>query len=66
MDISGNLAPMEFGGIFWLVESGGFLRCGVDFNGNLRLVGLGGFPRLWFRVRTTCYKVFLFVIGGSK
>ena len=66
IDIGRNLAPVEFGRIFWLVESGGFLRCGVDFNGNLGLVGLSGFPRLQFRVRTTCYKAFLFITRGSK
>ena len=66
IDISGNLTPVEFGGIFWLVEFSGFLRYRVDFNGNLRLVGLSGFLRLQFRVRTIYYRVFLFVTGGSK
>ena len=45
-DVSGNLILVEFSGILKLVESSEFLRCGVDFNGNLGLVGLGGFPRL--------------------
>ena len=66
INISGNLALVEFGGIFWLIESGRFLRCGVDFNGNFGLVGLSRFPRLWFRVRMTCYRAFLFAMGGSK
>ena len=33
------------------MESGGFLRRGVDIGGNLRLVDLGGFPRFQFGVR---------------
>ena len=57
---------VEFGGIFGLVESSGFLRYKVDFSGNLRLVDLNGFPRLWFRVGVTCYKAFLLITGGSK
>ena len=57
---------MEFGGIFGLMESSGFLRCKVDFSGNLRLIDLSGFPRLWFRVRVTCYKAFLLITRGSK
>ena len=52
MDIGGNLASVEFSGIFWLVESGGFLVYGVgiggilmsvDFGGNSGLVESGGF-----------------------
>ena len=43
--ISGNLMSVEFGGIFGLVESDRFFGRGVDFSGNLRLVGLSGFPR---------------------
>jgi len=42
MDISGNLASMEFGGIFWLVESGGFLVYGVGIGGILMLMDFGG------------------------
>ena len=66
IDIGGNLAPVEFGEIFWLVESSGFLRYGVDFNGNLRLIGLSGFPRLQFKIKMIYYKTFLFVMGGNK
>ena len=52
IDISGNLASVEFGGIFWLVESGGFLVYGVgiggifmsiDFGRSSGLVESGGF-----------------------
>ena len=45
MDISGIFISVEFSRILKLVESGGFLRCGVDIGGNLRLVDLGGFSR---------------------
>ena len=45
VDISGNLILVEFGRILRLVESGGFLRRGVDVSRNLRLVDLCGFPR---------------------
>ena len=45
VDISGNLILVEFGRILRLVESGGFLRRGVDTSRNLRLVDLSGFPR---------------------
>ena len=44
MDISGIFILVEFGRIFGLVESGGFLRCRVDISGNIRLVDLSGFP----------------------
>jgi hypothetical protein len=40
VDIGGNLILAEFGRILRLVESGGFLRRGVDISGNL-----SGFPR---------------------
>ena len=59
MDISGNLASVEFGGIFWLVESGGFLVYGVgiggilmsmDFSGSSRLVESNKIFIFWFRV----------------
>jgi hypothetical protein len=36
---------VEFGGILLLVESGRFLRHGVDTSRNLRLVDLSGFLR---------------------
>ena len=45
MDISRNLAFIEFGGIPRLVESSRFLRYRVDISRNLRLVDLSGFPR---------------------
>jgi len=46
MVIGGNLILVEFSGIFGLVESSGFLRCKVDFGGNLRLIDFSRFPRL--------------------
>jgi hypothetical protein len=49
-----------------LVESGGFLRRGVDISRNLRLVDLSRFPRFQFRVRTASYKALLLVIRGGK
>ena len=36
---------VEFNGIPGLVESGGFLRRGVDIGGNLRLIDFSRFPR---------------------
>ena len=57
---------MEFSGIFGLVESSGFLKRGVDFSGNLRLVDLSGFPRFRFGIRAIYYRVFLFITGGGK
>ena len=42
IDISRNLALMEFSGIFWLVESGGFLVYGVGIGGILMSVDFGG------------------------
>jgi len=45
VDIGENLILVKFGGILRLVESGKFLRRGVDISGNLRLVDLSGFPR---------------------
>ena len=65
MDISGNLTSVEFGGIFWLVESGRFLVYGVgiggilmsvDFGGNSGLVESGGF----FVYRVGIYRIFMF------
>ena len=64
--ISRNLVLVEFGGIFGLVESSGFLGYKVDFSGNLKLVDFSGFLRLWFRVRAIYYRAFLLVIGGGK
>ena len=66
VDISRIFILVEFGGILKLVESGRFLRCGVDIGGNLRLVDLGGFSRFQFRVRAVYYKAFLLITGGSK
>ena len=66
MDVGRYSVLMEFGGIFGLVESGGFLRCGVDFNGNLRLVDFNGFLRLLFRVKTIGYKAFLLAMGADR
>jgi len=68
MDISGNLASVEFGGIFWLVESGGFLVYGVgigrilmsmDFGGSSGLVESSGF----FVYRVGIYGIFMFWFG---
>ena len=42
MDIGGNLMLVEFGGIFWLVESSGFLVYGVGIGGILMLMDFGG------------------------
>ena len=60
---SGYLVLMEFGGIVRLVEFSGFLRCGVDISGNLRL---SGFFKFWFRVRVVYYRAFLLAMGGGK
>ena len=48
------------------MESGEFLRYGVDINGNLRLMDLSGFFKFRFRVRAVFYKAFLLAMGGSK
>jgi hypothetical protein len=45
VDISGNLIFVEFSRILRLVESGRFLRRGVNIGRNLRLVDFGGFSR---------------------
>ena len=68
MDISRIFILVEFSGILRLVESSGFLRCGVDVSRNLRLVDLSGFPRFYFRFRFRAvrYKAFLLIIGGGK
>ena len=65
MDISGNLASMEFGGIFWLVESGGFLVYGVGIGGILMLVDFGRSSGLvkssrFFVYRVGIYRIFMF------
>jgi hypothetical protein len=57
---------VEFSEIFRLVESSGFLRRGVDISRNLRLVGLSGFSRFYFRGRVVGYKALLLIIGGGK
>jgi len=46
--VSGILILVEFGRIFVLVESGGFLRRGVDISKNLTLVESGGIFRFRF------------------
>jgi len=45
VDVSRILILVEFGKIPILVESGRFLRRGMDINRNLRLVDLSRFPR---------------------
>ena len=65
-DVSGYSVLVEFSGILGLVESNGFLRCGVDFGGNPKLVDFNGFLRLLFRVRTISFNAFLLTMGGSK
>ena len=62
-DVGRYLVLVEFGGIVRLVESSRFLRCGVDFNRNLRL---SRFLKFWFRVRVIHYKAFLLATGGGK
>ena len=62
-DVGGYLVSVEFGGIVRLVESSGFLRCGVDIGGNLRL---SGFSKFWFKVRVIHCRAFLLVMGGGK
>ena len=66
MDISRNFMLIKFGGISKLVKSNKFLRCRVDISGNLRLIDFSRFPRFQFGVRIVCYKIFLFIIRGSK
>ena len=68
MDISGNLALVEFGGIFWLVESGGFLVYRVGIGGILMLVDFGGSSGLvesggFFVYRVGIYRIFMFWFG---
>ena len=57
---------VEFSGIIRSVESGGFLKCRVNINRNLRLIDLSGFFRFRFGVRVVYYKAFLFITGGGK
>ena len=68
MDISGNLASVEFGGIFWLVESNRFLVYGVgiggilisvDFSGSSGLVESSGF----FVCGVGIHGIFIFWFG---
>ena len=66
MDASGYFILVKFSGIIRSVESGRFLRCGVDINKNLRLMDLSGFFKFQFRVKVVFYRVFLFAMGGSK
>ena len=62
-DVGGYLISVEFSGIIKLVESSGFLKYRVDISGNFRL---SKFPKFWFKVKVIYYKIFLFIIGGSK
>ena len=48
------------------MESGKFLKCGVDISRNLRLIDLSGFSKFQFGVRVVFYKAFLLVTGGGK
>ena len=66
VDIVRYLILVEFSGIIRSVESGRFLRYGVDISGNLRLMDLSGFPKFRFRVKAVSYKVFLLAMGGGK
>ena len=65
-DVCGYLILVKFSGIIRLVESGGFLRYGVDISGNFRLMDLSGFFKFQFRVKVISYKTFLFAIKGGK
>ena len=66
VDINSYSVLVEFNGILGLVESSGFLKCGVDFGGNLKLVNPSRFLRLLFGVITTNHKAFLLTVGGGK
>ena len=66
IDVVGYLILVKFSGIIKSIKSSGFLRCGVDISGNLRLIDLSGFFKFQFRVRAVFYKAFLLVIGGGK
>ena len=65
-DIIKYLILVKFSGIIRLVESGEFLKCGVNISGNLRLINLSKFFKFQFGVRVVSYKAFLFATGGSK
>ena len=59
---------MEFGGIFWLVESGGFFVYGVGIGGILMSVDFGGSFGLmessgFFVCGVGIYGIFLFWFG---
>ena len=66
MDASGYLILVEFSRILRLVESGGFFKYRVDIGRNLRLIDLSGFSKFWLRVRVVYYRMFLFIVKGSK
>ena len=57
---------VKFSGIIRLVESGEFLKYGVDISGNFRLIDLSRFLKFWFRIRVVFYKIFLLAMGGGK
>ena len=57
---------VKFGGVPKLVKSSGFLRHGVDINGNFRLIDLSKFSRFRFGVKAVYYRAFLLIIRGSK
>ena len=43
VDVIRYLILVEFSGIIKLMESSGFLKCGVDISGNLRLIDFSRF-----------------------
>ena len=57
---------MKFSRIIGSVEFSGFLKCGVNISGNLRLIDLSRFFKFQFGVRAVFYKAFLLIIGGGK
>ena len=68
IDINRNLASVKFGGIFWLVESGGFLVYGVGINGILMSVDFGGSSGLvessgFFMCGVGIHRIFMFWFG---
>ena len=65
-DIIRYFILVKFSGIIRSVESGGFLRCGVDISGNLRLMDLSGFPKFRFGVKAVSCRAFLLATGGGK
>ena len=66
MDASGYLILVKFSGIIKLVESSGFLKCGVDISRNFRLMDLSKFLKFRFGVRVVYYRAFLLATGGGK